>query len=186
MVDPADYIAAPIDLRYDRRNNVWTAPRGFWAEVLASGSNGAYSWKEKMVGPSGTLIDPPSGASWYRQGTTTKNSIYEVNKRSVPSGTKVWVQIPERSDNLQFEFGGGGGLDVQTSNSGYLRNVEYLTVSSGTNTNQILRYVAGPSGENSKIGAALEFWPGPGSYAVLSTINGKIVWDYPRMNNGVG
>jgi hypothetical protein len=119
MVDQLDYTTAPIDLRYDRRSNTWGGPKGFWAQIVGSGSNHElilYSWKEQIVGTSGTLVDPPNGVPWARKGMGSISGYpaIEVNNREVPSGTNVWVQLSERTDSYQFEFGGSSDAKLPT------------------------------------------------------------------------
>lgn len=121
MVDPIDYVAAPIDFRYDRRRNVWTTERGFWAEITGfsgtvdSGTNTVgnvfYSWKEKVVSDkakgvfNGTLFDDASG-EWARFGTFFKDQAFEANSNEgVSRGTIVWMKINERTDQYEFDCG---------------------------------------------------------------------------------
>lgn len=107
MVDPADYIAAPIDLRYDRDHHVWTAPRGFWAKITGTSGvenvkGGIYSWSEMSVDPSGALIEKAGG----RFGTFNTRPAYEVNKNEgVSSGTVVWMKTFDRTDLVVFDCG---------------------------------------------------------------------------------
>lgn len=114
-VDPAELVAAPIDLRYDPKNDVWTGPKGFWAEIgdnkkirqndspVVSGY--AHEWKELYDEPSGYLKTP--NIPQKRFGTINDRPAFEANGSQVPSGTKVWIEVPDRTDYFLFHHGGG-------------------------------------------------------------------------------
>ena len=100
-VDPNSYVAAPIDLRYDPYNHVWTSPKGFWAEVASQGS-GLYSWREIIYGFNGT-------ASYgSRSGNISQSPAIEANHDSDASGI-VFLQPKEHRHYYLFAKGGGGG-----------------------------------------------------------------------------
>ena len=107
QVNPDDYIAAPIDFRYDEDRHVWSAPKGFWAEVISSASVSGlirYSWKEKYQLPrsSGIVLrDHPS----RRNGGIFDNPAFDVNNLTVSSGTIVWIEPRERTDSYVFYSG---------------------------------------------------------------------------------
>jgi hypothetical protein len=69
MVDPKDYVAAPIDFRYDRVRHVWTVGKSeFWAKLLAEDPVNPGRYTFKRVVPSGyTFTDqsPPVTVSGY-------------------------------------------------------------------------------------------------------------------------
>lgn len=102
MVDPKDYVAAPIDLRYDTNRNVWTAPnQGFWAKII-SGS-GAFKWVEQRLKQDGKFEDLPYG----RSGKEGNVPAYEANQAgAIPSGTIVWMHDTDRKDARAFVYGG--------------------------------------------------------------------------------
>ena len=129
-VNPDDYIAAPIDLRYDPQRNVWTGPRGFWAQVTdgsgvfvtssgvfagnGSGLITAYSWREVVPADNGDFIQPPR----FRTGTYNNFPAFEVNNNTVASGTVVYFPPKEREDRYHFAVGG-------SSNSGTVPTGEF-------------------------------------------------------------
>lgn len=129
-VDPNDYIAAPVDLRYDPQRNVWTGPRGFWAQIISgsgvfvtssgvfagngSGLITAYSWREVAPADNGDFIQPPR----FRTGTYNNFPAFEVNNNTVASGTIVYFPPKEREDRYHFAVGGG-------SSSGTLSTGQY-------------------------------------------------------------
>lgn len=117
-VDPNDYIAAPIDLRYDPQKNVWTGPKGFWAKVTGSSGvyvtssgvfagNGsglltAYSWYECVPADNGEFILPHQ----FRAGTFTRFPAFESNNNSVPDNSVVYFPPKDREDRYYFTYGG--------------------------------------------------------------------------------
>lgn len=121
LVSPDEYIAAPIDLRYNPQKHVWSGPTGFWAEikgssgvyVTASGvfhSNGsglltAYQWSEVVPADNGDFIIP----SRYRTGTFTKMPAFEVNNTEVPTNAIVYFPPKDREDRYYFMYGGASG-----------------------------------------------------------------------------
>lgn len=139
-VNPDDYVAAPIDLRYDPQKHVWTGPKGFWAEITGSSGvyvtgNGisigdgsgiitAYSWKEQVMGDVGILATPTR----YRYGTYTKYPAFEVNNVStVASGTKVFLQVKERED--RYSFTTGSTSTSSTDSAGQYQYMLHMMVS---------------------------------------------------------
>lgn len=130
QVHPDEYIAAPIDLRYNPQKHVWSGPVGFWAEiqgssgvyVTASGvfaSNGsglltAYQWTEVVPADNGDFITP----NRYRTGTFTKMPAFEVNNMDVPTSAIVYFPPKDREDRYYFMYGG-------TSGSGNLDAAQY-------------------------------------------------------------
>lgn len=103
-VDPNSYVAAPIDLRYDPHNHVWTAPKGFWAEVASQGS-GLYSWREIIYGFNGIV------SYGSRSGNTNQSPAIEANHDSDASGI-VFLQPKDYKHYYLFGKGGGGGSDI--------------------------------------------------------------------------
>lgn len=115
-VDPKDYIAAPIDLRYDTKRNVWSATGGadgIWAKILNAGLLGEngnlyniYSWIEMTTDASGIITSIPISSN-PSSGTLDKNWSYEVNNTpNLPSGLIVWLIPDENSDNYSFFYPG--------------------------------------------------------------------------------
>jgi hypothetical protein len=119
------YVAAPIDLRYDRRKNVWTTERGFWAEITGSGINAqfpnkiAYSWREVTMDASG-IMQLPSDA---RVGTFDKIAALHVNNAIVGSGNIVWLQTRERTNAYAFTHGGSGQSPDRIGQYQYMAHV---------------------------------------------------------------
>jgi hypothetical protein len=105
-VNPDNYVAAPIDLRYDEDRHVWAAPKGFWAELTSYISNSGlitYSWKEKYQVPTASgivLRDHPS----RRSGGFFDNPAYESSNSLIPSGSIVWIPPRERTDSYFFNI----------------------------------------------------------------------------------
>jgi hypothetical protein len=116
QVDPTDYIAAPIDFRYDRNRHVWTAPKGFWAEItsntnvttplvsafgvtIPSGIN-IHAWKELQQTASG-LFTRPSGLTGTITGSPRFYAI-ESNNNIIDIGNHVWIETSERTDSFIF------------------------------------------------------------------------------------
>lgn len=104
QVNPDDYIAAPIDLRYDPRNHVWTAPKGFWAEVsgitVPNVPSGFHYWREIIFGSSGTYTYGD------RRGDENNSPAFEVN-RVMTSGI-VYLHPKENKHYYTFTTGGAG------------------------------------------------------------------------------
>lgn len=112
QIDSSDYIAAPIDLRYDTSRNVWTAGQtGFWAEIqsVVSGIGDfrhtyVYTWIEKELTESGILVKKANNP---RFGASGINPAIEVNNnQTIPSGTNVWIFPRTTRNTYAFEFGG--------------------------------------------------------------------------------
>lgn len=138
-VDPNDYIAAPIDLRYDPQKNVWTGPKGFWAQIIGSSGvfatssgvfagNGsglltAYSWREVVPADNGDFIQP----SKFRTGTYSNFPAFEVNNNTVASGTIVYFPPKEREDRYHFNVGGSNSSG--TLSTGQYQYMVYQMVS---------------------------------------------------------
>lgn len=107
-VNPNEYVAAPIDLRYDPRNHVWTSPKGFWA--LVSGladpnvASGCHGWQEVIFGSSGTY------SLGDRRGDNNFCPAYEVNR--VATSGIVYIYPKENRDYFLFSTGGGGSGSV--------------------------------------------------------------------------
>lgn len=110
QVNPDDYIAAPIDLRYDPKNHVWTAPKGFWAEVTSEGS-GIYAWKEVIYGTNGAFA---YGAA---SGNSSLSPAIEVNHLSDASGV-VYLYPKEHKHYYMFAKGAGSAA-TPTGNGQY-------------------------------------------------------------------
>lgn len=117
QVNPCDYVAAPVDFRYNIRKNIWTIPVGFWAEItgLASGTSLAagdvsgmiyYSWREKKPNASGIMV-PLDSSEEGQSGRKGSIPALEVNRNGmVPSGTNVWIYPSDRTDLVNFQFNG--------------------------------------------------------------------------------
>lgn len=117
-VDPADYVAAPIDFRYDTSRNVWTcgAPEGFWAEITQTSgypispsylsgsftvvSGTAHAWREVIFGASGVKQTKSGGLT----GTLQSNYAFEVNNLGAPVGTVVWMHYKTNNHFYSFEL----------------------------------------------------------------------------------
>lgn len=113
QVDPQDYVAAPIDLRYDTTNNVWTSPKPLLVQILDqsgvaprmqyAASGWAYSWQEMQIGISGLIVIKPSGYFG-------KLNAYELNGIPVPYGTLTYLE--KKYDNIygfKYDFPIGRG-----------------------------------------------------------------------------
>jgi hypothetical protein len=114
-VDPSDYVAAPIDLRYDTERNVWTtfSQPGFWARIQsASGfklnnndfvtinaSGTVYGWQEVELQESGNFIVKRGG----RVGTLTNKPAYEINHMRSFAGDLVWLNYDSTKDFYVFQ-----------------------------------------------------------------------------------
>jgi hypothetical protein len=109
QINPINYIAAPIDMRYDQTRNVWTGPVGFWAEILGStsgtaeqGSKIRYKWEERKLTPSGYLLPFESGVN-FRQGDYVNGTAFNINPSlTLASGTFVWIEPSHRADAYAF------------------------------------------------------------------------------------
>lgn len=138
QVNPCDYIAAPIDFRYDPTRNVFTCAAGFWGEItgLENGTGtdfgnvsgvAYYSWREKKFNASGTLINVDSSEEG-QHGKKGEIPALEVNRnRAVPSGTNVWITPSNRTDLIAFSY----------SNAGQLRAIVINTSANGLGIVQI-------------------------------------------------
>lgn len=109
-VNPNDYAAAPVDLRYDKVRNVWTSPReGFWARILSGSGVGPYNWIEVVpymnsYSPgvnANQFIIPNGAASGYGAINGTSgvrpayvDSIYEYDSTSVVGGYYYMRRAP--------------------------------------------------------------------------------------------
>jgi hypothetical protein len=93
LVDPSDYVAAPIDLRYDPRLHTWSFRHGFYAQITSSSGVPpslfkAHSWVE---------VQPNQSGSWTtvanrRSGTFLRDPAFEINNRPAQIGTIVWME----------------------------------------------------------------------------------------------
>ncbi len=132
-VNPIDYVAAPLDFRYDKYRNVWTMPRGFWAQVTSNTSGTGqftgtrvYSWTERLPNVSGIVGSHPSP----RTGNSTDNPAVEVNNNlNVPDNSIVWIEPRDRLDSYYFAYS-------SSSSDFYAR----LTATSQDGTNKRWRY----------------------------------------------
>ena len=108
QTNPDNYIAAPIDLRYDVERNVWAAPRGFWAEVTEIGQSGpsssGYSWIRLNPTLDNGNVTYPTATKSITAGAFDIHPAFEVNDKVVPSGTKVWLQVQDRTDSYFFQY----------------------------------------------------------------------------------
>ncbi len=104
-VDPSDYIAAPIDIRYDKEKNLWVTVSSeqddFWIQLLSEGTGGNtgwYTWKEIVPDP----LDPTiwNDASPALTGVLTAR---EINDRSELANT-----VPARYLAHQIGFNEDG------------------------------------------------------------------------------
>jgi hypothetical protein len=108
-VDPSEYIAAPIDLRYDKDRNVWSSPReGFWAEILVGSGQGPYTWRQRVPRTGGSFSIPSHGPFWLNTfpvigslsgyGNPFGTVVYPAycaarNVSTIPSGTMVYMRF---------------------------------------------------------------------------------------------
>lgn len=124
QVNPKDYVAAPIDLRYDRERHVWTinGDNGLYARitdhVLVPGPNGgdfrpAYSWIEQLVTSSGTFESKPNGQ-------TGTYSAYDINDNMAENG--LVVRLRKAISSATEETGSVAGEEI------YLFNIETIPV----------------------------------------------------------
>jgi hypothetical protein len=95
-IDPKDYVAAPIDLRYDRSANVWRSPKdGYFARIVSSSGYFYHSAVEQIAHTSGIVpyfYDKPNGR--------VVTDAIEINRGvSVASGTIVFVEEEINSTN---------------------------------------------------------------------------------------
>ena len=153
-VDPQDYIAAPIELRFDRKRNTWGAPKGFWARIKDEGtwvkhtwsnpattSGIAYSWEELFEYPSGELRTDILS----RGGSVNNQPLFVIPNSKVSIGTVVWV---EPNDGIPQHFAKVGGLPsaagrfkvlqiIDTLNPGTW-GVDYLRMATSTNDSELI------------------------------------------------
>jgi hypothetical protein len=109
QVDPKNYVAAPIDFRYDKDRHVWatTSDASFYARVLATsgvytGPSGsrlllrtAHSWLEIEFSTSGTAITKTGG----KRGSFTTNPAYEVNGLRTNIGNIIKLESRGKDNN---------------------------------------------------------------------------------------
>lgn len=102
QVDPKDYISAPVDLRYDEVNNVWTcAEDSLWAVI--TGSDGIkHSWSEITSGAN------PRKGSLTTQDLANNDfgPALEINgRKGVVKGTIVKLKRSSDSGPYVFDIG---------------------------------------------------------------------------------
>ena len=114
-VDPSNYVAAPIELRYDTDRDVWTSKKeGFFAKIEAAYPVGAvsgvttayYGFTEQSIGASGVYIDKANGLRKVGQPTdTARDWLYPVPKYSpvLPSGYVVFAKFSNTEREYVFE-----------------------------------------------------------------------------------
>lgn len=113
-VDPRDYIAAPIELAYDEDRHVWTAPRGFWAEITGVSGyytgttpevGAVYSWVEKTYETTAGLVEVVD-KTHAKSGGFLADPAFEINgHEGIASGTIVWMTKYDRNDCYVFSCG---------------------------------------------------------------------------------
>lgn len=118
-LDPSDYVAAPIDLRYDEEKHVWSAfsSKGMWARLSSStwvsrpgGTSGlAWSWTEVVAGESGVFNDKINGKFGdVNNPTNNTNNLgpaYEVNEvYNIDAGNVVWIEYEENKKYWVFSW----------------------------------------------------------------------------------
>ena len=114
MVNPDQYVAAPVDMRYDESKGVWTAPRGFWAKITGKpsgvvtdeGWKWAYPWTSLYPYITSTDKRPGFIEDTRFGGTHEHNPLYEVNHRSnILPNSRVWVDIKDCPSGYIFDSG---------------------------------------------------------------------------------
>lgn len=129
-MDPTDYVAAPIDIRYDKTRHVWTtvSQDGFWARLVASSgyryNPSAANTTQNDGGPNppGVQLYSPTGTpsglvySWqevealpsghfrHRTGLRTgQYNAYEPNVFTPATNLIVWMRKAPNKDYYFFE-----------------------------------------------------------------------------------